>query len=221
MRDAQTGRVLDNVSSGLDTELAPPIALRQNVAAISQDGATAAIVVPGRHEVRIIDVNNGDSHDLPGPAASVVAFVADRLLVVRSNNDLEIWDSRGTQALRTISGDAGYAQAITGIPGSRLVARLTDQGTVKLWYIDSGRQLGSFPLPEPTGSGAPPWSSTSLAATSDGSELISATAGGAVVRWDLRPDGWIDVSCRAAARSLSTEEWTEYVGNAEVPAGTC
>lgn len=221
VRDADTGLVLTDLGSGLDMELAPPVALRQNVAAISQDGSVAAIVLPERRAVRVIDVHGGAPHELPGSSASVVAFVADRLLVARSNNDLEVWNVQGTRHYRTIAGDAGYTQAITGIPGSRLVARLTDQGAVKLWYIDSGRLLGSFALPEPYGSGAPPWASTSLAATSDGTELISATASGLVVRWDLRPDGWIDASCRAAGRSLSAEEWAEYVGDAEVPDGTC
>jgi WD40 repeat protein len=220
VRNADTGRVLKNISSGLDTELAPSVSVYQNAAAISEDGSTAAIILPGQQKVRITDVRGGDSHELPGPA-SVVAFVADRLLVAKANNDLEVWDAEGTQRLRTITGDAGYAQAITGVPKSRLVARLTNQGIVKLWYIDSGRLLGSFPLPESGSSGAYPWSATSLAATPDGTELISATAGGVVVRWDLRPEGWVDASCRAAARSLSPAEWAEYVGDAAVPAGTC
>lgn len=222
VRSMQTGAIYRNLLSGLDNDLAPPFALRQNVAAISRDASTAAIIVPGSKEVRVIDTYTGQSHELTGSAASVVAFAEDRLVVGRTNNDTEIWNVTGTSRYHTIRSDAGYAQAITTVPGSRLIARLTDQGIVRLWFSDSARFLGSFALPQARGSGAPPWASTSLAATPDGTGLISATSSGSIVRWDLQSENWISAGCRAAGRSISVAEWKEYVGsNYRFPQGAC
>jgi WD40 repeat protein len=163
--------------------------------------------------VRVTSLPYGQHHDLPGPPASVVTYAAGRLLVQQADGTLDEWDPAGTRLIRSISGDASYAQAITGIPRSDLVARLTYQGTIELTDLDSGQLLGTLTAPQPDHSGGePPWDATTIAATPDGKELITATSCGSIVRWQLDPAAWIRTACALAGHDLTADEWRQYVG---------
>ncbi|TQM77769.1 TIR domain-containing protein [Saccharothrix saharensis] len=174
--------------------------------AISADLSRVA-TVRADGEVWLTETASGRQHRLPGTAASAVAYVEDRLLLARADNSLEVWDSAGERLLRTIAADAGYTSVMIGIEGQRLVARLTAVGTVKLWNVDTGDQVGSVTLPDSRAD-----LNTALAASADGRELLAATGNGTITRWHLHPDAWIDAACASAGRDLTPEEWTSAVG---------
>lgn len=184
----------------------------QNLAAISDDTAMTAIVLPDG-TVRITAIDSGYHHDLPGTLANAVIFTQNRLLIECQDNSLEVWNPSGTHLYRSIPGDAIYAHGITTIPHTQLVARVTEQGAVVLSNLDSGQSLGSLTLPYPArATGEPAWDATTVAASPDGSALLSATTSGSVVRWQLNPDAWIQAACAAANQDLTPDEWRQTVG---------
>jgi WD40 repeat protein len=193
----------------------------RNYAAVSADTATVYLVGADR-AVHVVDPATGRQHALPGPAAVSVAAAEDRLLVTRADNSLQVWDRTGARLLRTVPADAGYTPVLAAVPGSRLVARLSDLGTVSVWNIDTGALLGSFTLPRPARStGQPAWYATTLAAGPDGHELVSASADGSIIRWQLDPAAWVRSACATAGRDLSEQEWRAQVNGAPPADPTC
>jgi WD40 repeat protein len=47
----------------------------------------------------------------------------------------------------------------------------------------------------------------------DGHTVVIARPQGDVLTWDLRPEHLFDVACDLAGRNLTSEEWTNYLGN--------
>ena len=180
-----------------------------------------AVVLPSG-AVRVTTVDSGHAHDLTGPPASAVTFAGDALLVQRQDNNLEVWNATGTRILRIIPGDARYAEGMTAVPHTGLVARVTEEGSVELSELDSGQLLGSFPLPLPARSGGePPWDATALAASPDGQELITATSAGSIIGWQLTANAWIRAACAAAGRDLTPDEWRSVVGTVPPASLSC
>ncbi|HEY3606135.1 MAG TPA: hypothetical protein VGL06_01480 [Pseudonocardiaceae bacterium] len=184
--------------------LSPPSA---DQVAISSDTASVAVVRPDG-SVLVTELASGARRTLPTAGAATAAFAQDRLLVGRADNALEVWNTTGTQRLHTIPADAGYATTLAVVPESRLVARLTEVGTVEFWNMDSGALVGSLGLPFPDRStGQPAWDSTVLATPTHAQELVSASADGAIIRWEVGTDALIRAACTAAGRDLTTVEW--------------
>ena len=212
IRQGSDGAILRTIP-GISQQIIPPTGGEsENRAAISADSAAVAVVLPDG-TVRVTSVASGQHRDLPGPPAFVVTYAAGRLLVQRTDGTLEEWDQAGTRPIRSIPGDAAYAEAITGIPHSDLVARLTYQGSIELTDLDSGQNLGALTALQPGHSGGePPWDATTIAASPDGKELVTASTCGSVVRWQLDPQTWIRTACTLAGRDLTADEWRQYVG---------
>lgn len=212
IRQGSNGAILRTIP-GIAQQIIPPTGGEsENRAAISADSAAVAFVLPDG-TVRVTSVASGQHRDLPGPPAFVVTYAAGRLLVQRTDGTLEEWDQAGTRLIRSIPGDAAYAEAITGIPHSDLVARLTYQGSIELTDLDSGQTLGALAAPPPGHSGGePPWDATTIAASPDGKELVTASTCGSVIRWQLDPKAWIRSACTLAGHDLTADEWRLYVG---------
>jgi WD40 repeat protein len=211
VRQWDTGAVLMAVPG--ESQLIGGGVQADNFTAISPDASTVA-VVQDNSVVQVTELASGHQHVLSGQAAVSVVFAGDRLLVGRDDNSLEVWNTAGTQRLSTIAPDAGYALGITAVPNSRLVARLTELGQLELWNIDTGERIGDIQLPYPGRvAGEPPWDSTALAATPDGSELVTASEDGAILRWEVQPDAWIRAACALAGRNLTLDEWRSQVNN--------
>jgi WD40 repeat protein len=211
-RQMSNGTVLSSVAGG-QQQLGYNNFGTRNYAAVSVD-TTTAYLVSSDGVVHVVDTASGKQHAVSGSAAVSVAAADDRMLVTRADNSLEVWDPTGTQLLRTISADAGYTPVLTAIPTSRLVARLTNQGIVSLWDIDTGMLLGSFTLPFPYRStGQPAWDSTTLASSPDGRELVTASADGSILRWQLDPDAWVRTACATAGQHLTADQWRGQVND--------
>lgn len=212
VRRMSDGTVLTSVG-GAQQQIGAKSFNTRNYAAVSAD-TTTVYLVGSDSVVHVVDTATGQQHSLPGSAAVSVAASDNRLLVTRTDNSLEVWNNTGTQLARTIPADAGYTPVITAIPGGQLVARLNDLGIVELWNSDTGALLGSVTLPFPSRStGQPAWDSTTLAASQDGRELVSASADGSIVRWQLDPGAWVRSACTAAGRSLTADEWRGQVND--------
>lgn len=45
-----------------------------------------------------------------------------------------------------------------------------------------------------------------------GRHLVTGV-GDHLLTWSLDPDAWAEIACRAAGRTLTEEEWAEFVGD--------
>jgi len=86
--------------------------------------------------------------------------------------------------------------------GSR-VASVSGDGRLSFWDGRDGTLLGSLP----TGRNGGP------AFSADNRQLILAGDDGSVVTWDLDPKSWLATACRLAGRSMSKEEWHDFLPN--------
>jgi WD40 repeat protein len=210
VRDAVNGRVRASTPSLLTKDTSSGSDPRP--LAVDATTGTAAVVLPDGGQVVVIDVELGQSHRLPGDSAETVVFGNDNLFVQHQDGTLDVWDTSGTTKRRTLTGDAGYAPVLAAIPHTTLLARLRGDGTMLISDLETGDVLGSVRLPPMTRSSAPdPWSVTTLTATQDTSELITATSGGQLVHWQLTEDAWIRAACGTAARDLTPAEWHRFV----------
>jgi len=46
----------------------------------------------------------------------------------------------------------------------------------------------------------------------DGRQVVAATKEH-LIAWNLEPDSWFDIACRAAGRSLTRDEWDQFIGS--------
>jgi WD40 repeat protein len=87
-------------------------------------------------------------------------------------------------------------------------------GRIVLWSYSSRWQLGrAVPLYK----GAV----TSEIYSRDGSKLISGSADGRVIVWDMMLSSWKRVACDIAARNLTAAEWQQFIGRALPHAPLC
>ncbi|HEV2779537.1 MAG TPA: TIR domain-containing protein [Actinophytocola sp.] len=207
IRDAASGEVRTSTPS----VLAGNSRAFADHSAVNGAAETAALVALDQSvsgPVVVIDAKSGTSHELPGDPAVSVTFSNDNLFVQHEDDSLDVWDVTGTTKRRTITGNIGYADALTVIPHTGLLARLRGDGTAVISDLESGDVLGSIRLPPMTRSSVTdPWSVTTLTATRNTGELITATSGGQLVYWRLTEDAWLDVACEAAGRDLTPADW--------------
>lgn len=147
----------------------------------------------------------------------------DNLFVQHADGSLDIWDATGTTKVRTMTDRTGYAGGLAVVPGTGLLARLRGDGTVVISDLESGEVLGSVRLPPMTRSSVTdPWTAaTTLTATRDTGELVTATSGGRLAYWQLDEDAWIRAACAATGRDLSAAEWGRFVASAPPPDLRC
>ncbi len=141
-----------------------------------------------------------------------VTFAGPRLLVQRADGGLEVWDERGTELQRTI-GD-GYGEGAAGNPAGTLVAMSRDDGTIALFDLDTGVQIGSFQTP-----GHSTYFKSGIAFTPDGERLVTLSEApneyktGVLVQRDLSDRGLMRAACRAAGPPLTATQWRSFVGS--------
>jgi WD40 repeat protein len=128
-----------------------------------------------------------------------------RLVALGLGTGTQVWSTTDwTPVTRTFAGQAGTAVFATFSSDSRTLATATDDGTVRLWDIESEQAVGA-PLPGPTGHFGVPFF------TPDDNALIAGYGTGQAIRWDIRPASLIRRACRLAGRTLTREEWAEFL----------
>jgi hypothetical protein len=92
---------------------------------------------------------------------------------------------------------------------------------LRLWDIDARAEIAAFPFDSPSvtaaGAFAPFFFLSQM--TPDGKRL-TRVEGDHVQIWNLQPETWPDIGCRAAGRNLTADEWAQF-GPHDVYRETC
>ena len=184
------------------------------MAAVDTRDGRVAIIDNGRTYLYDLSSRSIVGH-LAGTNASYLAFAGDRLLVQRSDGNVEIWDQRGAALERTLPADQSYAgfYPVTDA-GGHLVARQRSDGSTTIADLDSGATLATLPAPASPQLGL----KIGSAFGPDGQHLVTVletltTNGSWIIQYDLRPATLVRAACSAAGRNLTAADWRAYVGS--------
>jgi hypothetical protein len=118
---------------------------------------------------------------------------------------LRVWDT-DTGELRPISGSTDGILAVAFDDTGRWMAASTQAETLILWNPVENQTIGP-PLPVIDGS------AIRLIFADDTGFLYGVSQNGAVQRWDLQPERWVDLICRTANQNLTRTQWSFYFPN--------
>ena len=188
--------------------------LQAQQTAISPGGDKVAESDQAHGRVVLVDVPTGTTRVVGTGKADGVLFAGNKLLVQRSAGFFQIWDGTGSQLLRTLPGGGGFADAIAVSPDRSMLARLSESGNVSITSLSTGDVLTSFSLPVPADNGdsSDPWLATAIQFTPDGKNILTATTGGELIRWNVYPQALLNIACFVAGRALTSSEWRQYAG---------
>jgi WD40 repeat protein len=142
------------------------------------------------------------------PSQSAVGgFSSDGRLFATGTGDgqVVVFEARsGRPVGKPFVGDAGLVFSVTFNPRSGIIASTGTDGVVTLTDVRTGRQFGS-PL---TGSSE----AFSVGAWSpSGARYAVAGSDGKAYVWDMAVRDWADRACRTAGRSLTRDEWRQFL----------
>jgi WD40 repeat protein len=98
-------------------------------------------------------------------------------------------------------------------PDGEIVALGGDDGQVHLLEAVGLREISSLSMPT-----KPHWTFVSF--DSDGAQLYAVDERGRIVRWETRPQAWIDRACRIVGRDFTESERDRYLPGVELE-GAC
>ncbi|MFC4121669.1 NACHT and WD repeat domain-containing protein [Nonomuraea zeae] len=184
--------------------------------AISPDGAIVA-TTGFDNRVRLFDVATrreiqGPSYAAQGGFVNDLAFSPDgrRLAITAADNSVRLWDvpDRRPVGIGLITEDGGTSTLAFSPDGEVLATGLTN-GEVQLWDLRTYRQLGDRMTGHTKGV-------TALVYSRDGT-TVATVAGDKTARlWNVRtPPDLVAAACANAGRSLTREEWENFVPQEE------
>ncbi|MFG1687160.1 NACHT and WD repeat domain-containing protein [Nonomuraea sp. NPDC049269] len=180
--------------------------------AISPDGATLASTGYD-NRVRLFDV--ATRRQLPGPAAAAdggfindLAFSPDgrRLAFTAGDYSVRLWDvARRRQIGIGLIVEDGPVNALEFSPDSQILATGATGGDVQLWDLRTYRPLGSLMVGHTRGV-------TALAYGRDGKAVATVANDGTARLWNVATPANLEAAaCANAGRSLTRDEWENYV----------
>jgi WD40 repeat protein len=105
---------------------------------------------------------------------------------------------------RPLGGRTGVVEAPAISPDGRTLAAGGDDGTVRLWDIETGQPIGT-PLPGLPNNLVIPYF------TPEGTRLIASYDTGDAYLWDIRLETLVRHACRTAGRRLTRAEWAQFL----------
>jgi WD40 repeat protein len=158
--------------------------------------------VAQRSRILGVEVNAG-APDRDEGLGYTLAFSPDgRLLAVAGDDPLvHVWDVRTRRLVREFQQNVGGVQALDFSSNGRMLA-ISGRPDASLWDLATGTQVGRL-------SGGSRRAMLDLSA--DGRSLLITSANGQGAVWDIDPDVWATRACALANRTLSREEWEQFL----------
>jgi WD40 repeat protein len=176
--------------------------------AFSADGAMIASV-PGQGGAEVWDVARTTSiatfDGTPGNEDTSVALSPDGhfLAVGGFGRVVRVWDVRNRKLVHELDQGGNGAFTLEFSPDGRTLAISGFEPVASLWDVATGTQIG----PQLTAGDR----RTMIDLSSDGRLLLEIHGNGRGAVWDVDPESWKRRACDLANRTLTREEWEEFL----------
>jgi WD40 repeat protein len=176
--------------------------------AFSADGAMIASVPP-QGGAALWDVATRTSiatfDGTPGNGDSSVALSPDaRFLAVGGFGGIvRVWDVRTRKLLHELDQGGNGAFTLEFSPDGRTLAISGFEPVASLWDVATGTQIG----PQLTAGDR----RTMIDLSADGRQMLEVHGNGQGAVWDVDPESWKRRACALANRTLTREEWGEFL----------
>jgi WD40 repeat protein/tRNA A-37 threonylcarbamoyl transferase component Bud32 len=175
--------------------------------AFSADGAMIASV-PGRGGAEVWDAATGTSiatfDGTAGNDSSVALSPDGHFLAVGGfGRVVRLWDVRTRKLLHELDQGGNGAFTLEFSPDGRTLAISGFEPVASLWDVATGTQIG----PQLTAGDR----RTMIDLSSDGRLLLEIHGNGQGAVWDVDPESWKKRACDLANRTLTREEWEEFL----------
>ena len=140
-----------------------------------------------------------------GTPADSVALSPDGhfLAVGGAGRVVRVWDVRARKLVHELDQGGNGAFTLEFSPDGRTLAISGFEPAASLWDVASGTQIG------------PPLSAgdrrTMIDLSADGRQMLEVHGNGQGAVWDVDPESWKRRACDLANRTLTREEWDEFL----------
>ena len=207
-RDARNGDVVDAIGTGVaagDVAFSPA---GSTLAFVHEHGGDAEIWdVARRSRIARLPVHSEKSY-------YAIAFSPDgRTLATGSLDDplVRVWDVRTRKLIAELDQGSAGSLTLDFSPDGRTLAVSGFEPVASLWDVATGVRIG------PTLTSGSRRAEIDL--SPDGRRLLLTHADGRGAIWDVDPESWARRACTLANRTLTLEEWEDFLpGRAYEPA---
>src|ERR671918_2758739 len=138
------------------------------------------------------------------PADSVALSPDGHVLAVGGNGQVvRVWDVRTRKLLRELDQGGNGAFTLEFSPDGRTLAISGFEPAASLWDVATGTQIGPQLIAGDR--------RTMIDLSADGRQLLEVHGNGQGAVWDVDPDSWKRRACDLANRTLTREEWEEFL----------
>jgi WD40 repeat protein len=177
--------------------------------AFSADGAMIASVREGQGGAEVWDATTHESmatfDGAPGREDFSIALSPDGHFVAVGGfgKVVRLWDVRTGQLVHELDQGGNGAFTLEFTPDGRTLAISGFEPAASLWDVATGTQIG----PKLTAGDR----RTMIDLSADGRQMLEVHGNGQGAVWDVDPESWRRRACDLANRTLTREEWEEFL----------